>query len=46
MRIVRTLVRADVIEDDANAETLCLLDDGFAERDPHSSLLGWDEAVP
>jgi hypothetical protein len=52
LRIVRMLVRAAVIEDDANAETLCLLDDGFAERDPalfalaHSSVSGLHPAGP
>jgi hypothetical protein len=51
VRILRMLSRAGVIDEDS-AETLCLLDDGFAERDPalfalaHSAVTGLVPAGP
>ena len=51
VRVLRMLARARVIEEDA-AETLCLLDDGFAEREPalfalaHSAVTGLHPAGP
>jgi hypothetical protein len=51
VRVLRMLAHAGVIEE-ADTETLCLLDDGFAERDPalfalaHSAVTGPRPAGP